>query len=124
MCGHVFLFHDRHSLPRHRSVWQCHTCGRVSSVPLDCCPRPDFARHAHAGLTHLLGQWVSAFGHWARARVHTLWQWQPCLVTKARTMHTTASPRSVVTGDVMIPTVERDESPAEEDVVVAAGERQ
>jgi hypothetical protein len=39
-------------------------------------------------------------------------------------MHTTASPHSAVTGDVKIPTVERDEGPVEEDVVVAAGERQ
>ena len=119
MCGHVFMYQDRYALQRHRPVWQCSTCGRVSSVPLDCCPRPDFARHYSGGLTHLLGQWVSAFGHWARARVHTLWQWQRYPVTKADTMHATAS----VTVEVMIPAVDRDESPAGDDVVVAAGER-
>ncbi len=34
MCGHVVFSHDRHPLQRHRPVWQCGTCGRVASVPV------------------------------------------------------------------------------------------
>ena len=45
MCGHEFLFRHRDDLQRHRPRWQCGTCGRVSSVPLDCCTRPDVAPH-------------------------------------------------------------------------------
>lgn len=123
MCGHVFMCHDRDHLQRHRPVWQCGTCGRVSSVPLDCCTRPDFARRHPAGLTHLLGQWVSGGGRWALARVRPLWWWQRHPATRAGTTHATASPQSVVTAGVMVPTADRDESPEEEDVVVAAGER-
>ena len=39
------------------------------------------------------------------------------------TTHATASPQNIVTGDVMMPTAYGDESLAEDDVVVAAGER-
>jgi hypothetical protein len=28
MCNHMFFYHDRHPLQRHRPVWQCGTCGR------------------------------------------------------------------------------------------------
>ncbi len=123
MCGHVFLYHDSYSLQRHRPVWQCGTCGRVSSVPLDCCTRPDFARQHPAGLTHLLGQWVSGFGRWTRARWRPLWRWQRQPAISTGTTHATASPTSVGTAGVLVPTAARDENPEGEDVVVAAGER-
>jgi len=122
MCGHEFFYHDRHSLQRHRPVWQCSTCGRVSSVPVDCCPRPDFARHHPAGLTHLLGQWISAVRHWARACMRPLW-WQRQPVTRVGTTPATASPHSVGTADVMRPIVDYDESPERDEVVMAAGAR-
>jgi len=42
MCGHVFMSYNRDHVQRHRPVWQCGTCGRVSSVPLDCCTRVSY----------------------------------------------------------------------------------
>ena len=59
----------------------------------------------------------------ASQRASTLWWWQRYLATKAGMTHPTASPRSVVTAGVMLPTADRDESLEGEDVVVAAGER-
>ena len=123
MCGHVFMYHDRYPLQRHRPVWQCGTCGRVSSVPLDCCTRPDFAQASPAALTHILGQWVSAFGRWTLASVRPLWRWQRHPATRAGTLQTTTSPAGVTPEGVMVPTAGRDESPEVGDVVVAAGER-
>ena len=96
MCGHVFLCHDSYSLQRHRPVWQCGTCGRVSSVPLDCCTRPDFARPHPAGLMHLLGQWVSGFGRWTRARWRPLWRWQRQPAISIGTTHATESASNMI----------------------------
>ena len=76
MCGHEFMFHARDHLQRHRPRWQCGTCGRVSSVPLDCCTRPDLARPHPAELTRLLSQWISRCGRWTLASVRLLWGWQ------------------------------------------------
>ena len=124
MCGHEFMFHTRDYLQRHRPRWQCGTCGRVSSVPLDCCSRPDFARHHSPELTHLLSQWLSRCGRWTLASVRLLWSWQRRHAARAGTTHATASPHNMVTGGVMIPTADCDESPEGDDVMVAAGERQ
>jgi hypothetical protein len=124
MCGHVFMYHDSYPMRRHRPVWQCGTCGRVSSVPLDCCTRPDFAQPSRTALTHILGQWVSAFGRWALARVRPLWHWQRQPASRAGTPPPPTSPAGVGAEGVMAPTAGRDESPEMEDVVVAAGERQ
>ena len=123
MCGHEFMYHDRYPLQRHRPVWQCGTCGRVSSVPLDCCTRPDFARQHHAGLTHMLGQWISTCGRWTLARMRLLWRWQRQPTTSAGKTYAPASPAGVVPEGVMMPTAASDESPEMEDVAVAAGER-
>jgi len=124
MCGHVYMFHDRDHLQRHRPRWQCGTCGRVSSVPLDCCTRPDFAPHHPPGLTHLLGEWIRRCGRWTLASVRLLWGWQrhPWRTPGAGTTHATARPHNIVTGGVMIPTADGDESPEGDDVVVVAGE--
>ena len=116
MCGHVFMYHDRDALQRHRPRWQCSTCGRVSFVPLDCCTRPDFARQRPPGLTHLLSQWVRKCGRWTLASVRLMWGWQRHPAT-----HATASPQNMITAGVMIPTADGDESP-EGDEVVMAGE--
>jgi hypothetical protein len=124
MCGHEFFYHDRHRLHRHSPAWQCGTCGRVSSVPLDCCPRPDVARHHPAGLTHLLGQWFSGLRRWTRASMRPLWWWQRHPATRVGTTPVTASPQSVVTVSVMISTAAHDESLERDEVVMAAGERQ
>jgi hypothetical protein len=124
MCGHEFMFHSRDYLQRHRPRWQCGTCGRVSSVPLDCCTRPDFARHHPPELTHLLSQWISRCGRGTLASVRLLWNWQGRPATRAGTTPATASPHNMVTGGVMIPTADGDESPERDDVMVAAGERQ
>jgi len=124
MCGHEFMFHHRDYLQRHRPRWQCGTCGRVSSVPLDCCTRPDFAQHRPAQLTLLLSQWISTCGRWALASVRLLWGWQRRSATRADATRATASPYSMITGGAMLPPVDYDESPAEDDVMVAAGERQ
>ena len=121
MCGHVFFSHDRHPLQRHRPVWQCGTCGRVSSVPLDCCTRPDFAQHHSPKLTHLLSQWISRCGRWTLASVRLLGGWQRCPATRTGTTQATASPQNIVSEGVIRPPADYDESP-EEDVVVAAGE--
>jgi hypothetical protein len=123
MCGHEFMFHARDHLLRHRPRWQCGTCGRVSSVPLDCCTRPDLARPHPAELTRLLSQWISRCGRWTLASVRLLWGWQRHPAIRVGTTHATASPQNTVTGDVMRPTAYGDESLAEDDVVVAAGER-
>jgi len=122
MCGHEFMFHARDHLQRHRPRWQCGTCGRVSSVPLDCCTRPDFARHHSPELAHLLGQWISRCGRWTLASVRLLWGWQRRPAVRIDTTHATASPPNIATEGVIIAPADYDESP-EEDVVVAAGER-
>jgi hypothetical protein len=122
MCGHVFMFHDREYLQRHRPRWQCGTCGRVSSAPLDCCTRPDFARHHPAGLTHLLSAWISTCGRWTLASVGLLWGWQRHLAIEASTTHAPASRQTIVTGSVIIPPADYDESAEGDDLVVAAGE--
>jgi hypothetical protein len=122
MCGHVFMYHDRDTLQRHRPRWQCSTCGRVSSVPLDCCTRPDFARQRPPRLTHLLSEWVSRCGRWTLASVRLGWGWQRHPATTAGTIHATASPHNIVIASVVIPTTDDDESPEGDDVVVAAGE--
>ena len=69
MCGHVFMYHNRDALQRHRPRWQCGTRGRVSSVPFDCCTRPAFARQRPPGLAHLLSKWVGRCGRWSLASV-------------------------------------------------------
>jgi hypothetical protein len=122
MCGHEFMYRDRYPLQRHRPVWQCGTCGRVSSVPIDCCTRPDATRQRSAGLTHILGQWVSTCGGWMLARLCLLWRWQRHPAPSAGTPRATASPEGVTKG-VMVPVADSDESPELADVVVAAGER-
>ena len=126
MCGHEFMFHARDYLQRHRPRWQCGTCGRVSSVPLDCCPRPNVAWQHPIGLTHLLSQWISRCGRWTLASVRLLWGWQrhSWHMPGAGTTHATASPPNMVTGGVIIPTAAGDERPQGDDVLVAAGERQ
>ena len=121
MCGHEFMFHTRDYLQRHRPRWQCGTCGRVSSVPLDCCTRPDFVQHHPAALTHMLSEWISRCGRWTLASVRLLWGWQRRSATSARTTHATASPHNTITGDVMLPHADYDESPEED--AVAAGEQ-
>ena len=123
MCGHVFMYYNRDHIQRHRPVWQCGTCGRVSSVPLDCCTRPDVVRQHPGGLTHLLSQWVNGWGRWTLARVRPLWGWQGHLAIRASMIPATASPQKVSPARMMVPTVDRDESLEGEDVVVAAGER-
>jgi hypothetical protein len=122
MCGHVFMYHDRDVLQRHRPRWQCGTCGRVSSVPLDCCTRPDFARQRPPGLTHLLSEWVRKCGRWTLTSVRLVWGWQRHPATRAGTIHATASPRNIITAGVMLPTADGDESPEGGEVVVAVGE--
>ena len=122
MCGHGFMFHDRDYLQRHRPRWQCSTCGRVSSVPLDCCTRPDFAPHRPAGLTHLLRQWISTCGRWMLDRVRLVRGWQRRSATKAGTTQTTVRAHAVITGSVLIPPAAYDESAEGDDVVVAAGD--
>jgi hypothetical protein len=124
MCGHVFMYYNRDHVQRHRPVWQCGTCGRVSSVPLDCCTRPDGARHHPAGLTHLLGQWVSGLRHWTRASMRPRWWWQRHPATRAGTTPATASPHSVGSAGVKITTADSDESPERDEVVMVAGAHQ
>ena len=122
MCGHGFMFHNRDYLQRYRPRWQCSTCGRVSSVPLDCCTRPNFAQHRPAGLTHLLSQWISICGRWMLASVRLVRGWQCRSATRADTTQTSVSSRFVITGSVIIPPADYDESAEGDDVVVAAGE--
>jgi hypothetical protein len=122
MCGHVFMYHNRDALQRHRPTWQCGTCGRVSSVPLDCCTRPNFTRQRPPGVAHLLSEWVHRCGRWTLAGVRLMWSWQRHLAIRPGTIRATASPPDIVTAGAMIPTAEGDESPEGENVVVAAGE--
>ena len=125
MCGHAFMFRHMDDLQRHRPRWQCGTCGRVSSVPLDCCTRPDVAPHHSPQLTPLLRQWLSTWGRWTLARVRLLWGWQHRSATRAGATPATASPhRMMSTGGVRLPSAEYDERPEGDDVMVAAGERQ
>jgi len=124
MCGHEFMFHTRDYRQRHRPRWQCGTCGRVSSAPLDCCTRPDFVQHHSPELTHLLSAWIGRCGRWTLASVRLLWGWQRRSATRAGTPPATASPHSMSTGGVRLPPAEYDESPEGDDVMVAAGERQ
>jgi hypothetical protein len=124
MCGHEFMFRHRDYMQRHIPRWQCGTCGRVSSVPLDCCTRPDFERHHSLELTHLLSQWISRFGRWTLTSVRLLWGWQRRPATRAGAPHATASPPNTVAASVIIPPADYDESPEGDDVMVAAGERQ
>jgi hypothetical protein len=122
MCGHVFFYHDRDYLQRHRPRWQCGTCGRVSSVPLDCCTQPDFTRQHPPGLTYLLPEWISRCGRWTLASVRLVWGWQRHSATRAGMTHATASPHNMVTAGVMLPTADGAESPEGDDVAVVAGE--
>ena len=124
MCGHEFMFHARDHLQRHRPRWQCGTCGRVSSVPLDCCTRPDFAQHYSPPLTHLLSAWISRCGRWTLASVRLLRDWQRRSAARADATHATASPQNAVTEGMSIPPADYDESPEEDVAVAAAGERQ
>jgi hypothetical protein len=122
MCGYVFMYHNRDALQRHRPRWQCGTCGRVSSVPLDCCTRPAFARQRPPGLAHLLSKWVGRCGRWSLASVRLVWSWQRHPAIQPGTIHATASPQNIVTAGAMIPTTNGDESPEGDDIMVAAGE--
>ena len=123
MCGHVFFYHDRHPLQRHRPVWQCGTCGRVSSVPIDCCAHPDFGQHHPAGLMHLLGRWIVGCARWLQAGIRSLW-WQRYPATRAGSTPAMASPHSVVTVGVMMPTADHDGSSEGDEVAMAAGAHQ
>ena len=123
MCGHVFMYHDRDHLQRHRPEWRCGTCGRVSRVPLDCCARPDFARQQPVALTQILGQWVSGCGRWTLARVRLLWRGQGQPANRTGNTHGSRRPEGVVTAGVRGPTAECDERPEMEDMAVAAGDR-
>ena len=122
MCGHEFMFHTRDYLQRHRPRWQCGTCGRVSSVPLDCCTRPDFAQYHSPQLTRLLSQWMSRCGGWTLARMRLLWGWQRRSAARIGTTHATASSHNSVTEGVKLSHADYDESPERDDVMVAAGE--
>jgi hypothetical protein len=123
MCGHVFLYQDIYHLQRHRPVWQCGTCGRVSHVPLDCCTRPEVARQHPAVLAQRLGQWVSGFGRWTLTRLRPLWHRQPHPTNRASYTRGIERPEDVVTEGVSVPTTASDERPEVEDMAVAAGER-
>jgi hypothetical protein len=123
MCGHEFMFHHRDYLQRHRPRWQCGTCGRVSSVRLDCCTRPDLARHHSPQLMTLLSAWLSRCGRWTLASVRLLWGWQRRPASRIGTTHATASPHSRITGDMIILPADYDESPEADGAVAAAGER-
>src|SRR5262245_33684060 len=116
MCGHEFMFYARDHLQRHKPRWQCGTCGRVSSVPLDCCTRPDFAQHRPLQLTHLLSQWMSTCGRWTLASVRLLWGWQRHSTTRADMPHVTASPHSMITGGVKLSLADYDEGTEEDSV--------
>ena len=123
MCGHVFMYHDRDHLQRHRPVWQCGTCGRVSRVPLDCCARPEVARQHRAVLAQRLGRWVSGFGRWTLTRLRPLWHWQQHPTNSTGHSHSNERPEAVVTAGVSVPTAAGDEPPEVEGIAVAAGER-
>src|SRR4029434_7173640 len=90
MCGHEFMFHGRDHLQRHRPRWQCGTCGRVSSVSLDCCTRPDFAQHHSPQLTPLdllIFPWQ---GSPATAQTQVaVWHLWACLVCVPRLLYPT-----------------------------------
>jgi len=124
MCGHAFLFCHRDDLQRHRPRWQCGTWGRVSSLPLDCCPRPDDAQHHSPQLTHLLRQWMSTCGRWTRASVRLSWSWPHRSATRAGAIQAPASPLSMRPGRGMLTAAAYDESLEGDDVMVVAGERQ
>ena len=124
MCGHEFMFRHREYLQRHIPRWQCGTCGRVSSVPLDCCTRPDFERHHSLELTHILSQWISRCGRWTLASVRLLRGWQRRPVTRTGTPHAPASLPNTITTSVIIPLADFEESPEEDVAVAVAGERQ
>jgi hypothetical protein len=125
MGGHAFMFRHRDDLQQHRPRWQCGTCRRVSSGPLDCCTRPDVAPDHSPELTHLLSQWLRTCRRWTRASVRLLGGGQHRSATRAGATQATASPhRRMITGGVMLPSTDYDTSPEEDDVMVAAGERQ
>ena len=47
MCDHLFGVHAHHQLQTPRTQLCCSTCGRVYSIPIDCCTHPDFYRSRH-----------------------------------------------------------------------------
>jgi hypothetical protein len=66
MCGHMFVFHDVRQVDRHRPIWRCGTCGRQSSMPLDCCARPDFAPRQSVSMVGDCVRWLGAKGSGVR----------------------------------------------------------
>ena len=121
MCSHVFMYQDRDPLQRHRHRWQCGTCGRLSSVPCDCCSRPAVVRQHTAGLPYLLRQWLSRGARWTRASVQRVWEWQRHPTIRADTSHAPTSPHNMIATEVSIPF---NEGAERDDVLVAAGTRQ
>jgi hypothetical protein len=118
MCGHMFMYHDRYRQQRSRPMWHCGTCGRVASVPLDCCSRPEFVQPRPALLQPLLG-WISECGQWLLARLRPHGLHQPGGGNSQR--HSQSA--EVVAASMQGPMAERDESHEVEEVMVAAGER-
>ncbi len=64
MCDHFLGFYTYQRIQAPRMLWRCGTCGRQSSVPIDCCAQPDFAS-TRRSLTVHLGQRLGKL--WARA---------------------------------------------------------
>ena len=95
MCGHAFMFHARDHWQRHSPRRQCGTCGRVASVPLDCCTRPDLTRLPPAELTRRLSQGISRWRRWTLARVRLLWGWQRHPAIRVGTTKATTSPPNI-----------------------------
>ncbi|HEY7494606.1 MAG TPA: hypothetical protein VIH59_26340 [Candidatus Tectomicrobia bacterium] len=122
MCGHLFMYHDRYQLQRHRPVWRCTTCGRESSAPLDCCGQPNFAPRQSVTLGRQWAQWLAEMGRRVLTSPGALWRRlrqpvTPLGVTDNRHAESLAAEVAVIGAD------DDTETAVDADVPVASGER-
>jgi hypothetical protein len=74
MC-HSFLDYPTYKrMQQPHALWRCGVCGRQSTMPMDCCVRPDYALQRQPGIVRLSGRQLAAVGTLVITRVHAWWQ--------------------------------------------------
>ena len=63
MCHHFVRFHTHQPLHASRALWRCSTCGRASSMPIDCCTQPSFASVRQPSIARLCLRWLGSQGY-------------------------------------------------------------
>jgi len=113
MC-HSFLDYPTYQrMQQPKALWRCGVCGRQSTMPIDCCSRPDFALHRQPGIGHLAGRRLVEVGSLVLTHLRAWWRRRPTPVMGRVTAPVHEVPAHGFTTDV------RDEEEARAELVGA-----